>query len=55
LEPVFAALFAWLWIGEQLTGAVLLGGGVMLLGVVFAELPPLRRRGASAAPAEASR
>jgi len=54
LEPVFAALFAWLWIGEALTGAVLLGGGIMLLGVVLAELPPVRRRGASAAPVKAS-
>jgi drug/metabolite transporter (DMT)-like permease len=53
LEPVFAALFAWLWIGERLTGAVLLGGGIMLLGVVLAELPPLRRA-TSGAPAEAS-
>ncbi len=43
LEPVFAALFAWVWIGEQLTGAVLLGGAIMLGGVVLAELPPGRR------------
>lgn len=47
LEPVFAALFARLWIGEQLTGAVLLGGAIMLAGVVLAELPPLRKRAAA--------
>lgn len=51
LEPVFAALFAWLWIGEQLTGAVLGGGAIMLSGVLLAELPPLRRR---AAPGDAT-
>lgn len=44
LEPVFAALFAWLLIGEVLTSAVLLGGAIMLVGVMLAELPPLRRR-----------
>jgi drug/metabolite transporter (DMT)-like permease len=44
LEPVFAALFAWLWIGELLTPAVLVGGAIMLFGVLLAELPPLRRR-----------
>jgi drug/metabolite transporter (DMT)-like permease len=49
LEPVFAALFAWLWVGEALTPAVLLGGAIMLFGVVLAELPPLRRRPQSAA------
>jgi len=38
LEPVFAAFFAWLWIGEPLTSAVWLGGGVMLTGILFAEL-----------------
>ncbi|HEX6292653.1 MAG TPA: DMT family transporter [Herpetosiphonaceae bacterium] len=38
LEPVFAALFSWLWIGEVLTAAVWLGGGLMLLGVIVAEV-----------------
>jgi drug/metabolite transporter (DMT)-like permease len=42
LEPVFAALFSWLWIGELLTAAIWLGGGLMLLGVVIAELPVSR-------------
>lgn len=54
LEPVFAALFAWLWIDEQLTGAVLTGGAIMLAGVVLAELAPLRRRTAAPASLEAS-
>ncbi len=39
LEPVFAAFFSWLWTGEALTPAVILGGGLMLLGVVAAEMP----------------
>jgi drug/metabolite transporter (DMT)-like permease len=38
LEPVFAAFFSWLWIDEALTWAVILGGGLMLLGVIVAEL-----------------
>ncbi|MBV9791563.1 MAG: DMT family transporter [Chloroflexi bacterium] len=45
LEPVFAALFSWLWTGEALTWAVLLGGGLMLLGVIVAEVS-FGRRGA---------
>lgn len=43
LEPVFAALFSWLWTGEVLTWAVLLGGGLMLLGVIVAEVSFGRR------------
>jgi drug/metabolite transporter (DMT)-like permease len=43
LEPVFAALFSWLWTGEALTWAVLLGGGLMLLGVIVAEVSFSRR------------
>lgn len=39
LEPVFAAFFSWLWIGEALTAATMLGGGLMLLGVMAAEVP----------------
>jgi drug/metabolite transporter (DMT)-like permease len=38
LEPIFAAFFSWLWIGEALTVAVWLGGGLMLLGVIVAEV-----------------
>lgn len=54
LEPVFAALFAWLWIGEVLTLAMLLGGVIMLSGVLLAELPALRRRPKPAAAMTAS-
>jgi drug/metabolite transporter (DMT)-like permease len=43
LEPVFAALFSWLWTGEALTVAVWLGGGLMLLGVIVAEVSLARR------------
>ncbi len=39
LEPLFAALFSWVWTGEALTAPVLLGGGLMLLGVLAAEVP----------------
>ena len=38
LEPVFAALFARLWIGEPLTLAVWIGGGLMLAGILVAEM-----------------
>lgn len=38
LEPVFAALFSWLWIGEVITGAIIAGGALMLLGVMVAEV-----------------
>jgi drug/metabolite transporter (DMT)-like permease len=51
LEPVFAAFFSWLWIGEALTRAVWLGGGLMLLGVIVAEVPLIRRRRSAAVTA----
>jgi drug/metabolite transporter (DMT)-like permease len=37
LEPVFAALWAALLIGERLTGRELLGGAIIVLGVVLGE------------------
>lgn len=43
-EPVFAAAASWLWFGERLTGAQWLGGGLILGGLVLAELPAARRR-----------
>ncbi len=46
LEPVFAALFSWLWIGEVITGAIMVGGAIMLLGVTVAEVGWPRRVGA---------
>ncbi len=42
LEPVFAALFSWWWTGETITPAIWLGGGLMLAGVLLAELPLAR-------------
>jgi drug/metabolite transporter (DMT)-like permease len=38
LEPVFAALFSWLVIGEHLGGRVLLGSGLILAGMVISEV-----------------
>lgn len=38
LEPVFAALFGWWWANEQLGTQELLGCGLMLLGMLVAEL-----------------
>jgi drug/metabolite transporter (DMT)-like permease len=50
LEPIFAALFAWLWIGETMTAALWIGGGLMLLGVIVAEVGPSRGRAAERLP-----
>jgi drug/metabolite transporter (DMT)-like permease len=52
LEPVFAALFSWLWTGEALTAAIVLGGGLMLLGVVVAEVSVTHFRSRRAATAD---
>ncbi|MBN2304784.1 MAG: DMT family transporter [Anaerolineae bacterium] len=38
LEPVFAALFGWLWASEILGAKELIGCGLILLGMVIAEL-----------------
>jgi drug/metabolite transporter (DMT)-like permease len=37
-EPVFAAALAWLLLGQQLGPAQLLGGGLVVIGVVVAQL-----------------
>jgi drug/metabolite transporter (DMT)-like permease len=47
-EPVFAALTSWLALGERLSAAQWLGGGLILAGMVLAELPSVGR--ASVAP-----
>jgi drug/metabolite transporter (DMT)-like permease len=39
LEPVFAALFSWIWTGEAVTLAVWSGGTLMIAGVLIAEIP----------------
>ncbi|MBI5836381.1 MAG: DMT family transporter [Candidatus Eisenbacteria bacterium] len=38
LEPLFAALFSYLWLGDQMTPQAWVGGGVILAGVVVSEL-----------------
>lgn len=37
LEPAFAALFAWLWLGEQLSQRAALGGAIVVLAVLLSE------------------
>jgi len=37
LEPVFAALFSWLWLGEQLTQRTAIGGALLVAAVVLSE------------------
>jgi drug/metabolite transporter (DMT)-like permease len=42
MEPVFAALFAWVWLSEGLTLRAALGGAVVVFAVVFSEWKPAR-------------
>ncbi len=42
LEPVSAAGLAHLWLGERLGLFGLAGAGLILLGIILAELPPAR-------------
>lgn len=37
MEPVFAALFGWLWLAEMLGGRGMLGGAMVVLAVVLSE------------------
>jgi drug/metabolite transporter (DMT)-like permease len=37
MEPVFAALFAWVWLSEGLTLRAALGGAVVVFAIVFGE------------------
>ncbi len=39
MEPVFAALFAWLAGGEELSVSGWIGGGLIVLGMIISELP----------------
>jgi drug/metabolite transporter (DMT)-like permease len=41
-EPVFAALASWVWFGERLSALQWTGGGLILTGMVLAELPRAR-------------
>jgi drug/metabolite transporter (DMT)-like permease len=38
LEPVFAAIASFVWVGERLSGRALLGCGLILAGILIAEL-----------------
>jgi len=47
-EPVFAALTSWLVEGEVLRGLALVGAGLILSGMLMAEIGPFGRRQAAA-------
>lgn len=49
-EPVFAAVTSWVVEGESLAGPALLGAAMILAGMLTAELAPIRRPDAAAAP-----
>ena len=40
MEPVFAALFAWVWLHEGLSLRAALGAAVVVFAVVFSEWKP---------------
>ncbi|MDP2371023.1 DMT family transporter [Rhodoferax sp.] len=42
MEPVFAALFGWLWLGEVLSARAALGGAMVVVAVILSELKPGR-------------
>ncbi|MET3107532.1 drug/metabolite transporter (DMT)-like permease [Oxalobacteraceae bacterium GrIS 2.11] len=37
LEPAFASVFSWLWLGEQLSQRAAMGGAIVVLAVVLSE------------------
>ena len=37
LEPVLAAIVAWIWLGEELAAVQIVGGVIVLVGVVLAQ------------------
>jgi drug/metabolite transporter (DMT)-like permease len=39
VEPVFAAVASWVWFGERLSALQWTGSGLILAGMVLAELP----------------
>ena len=43
LEPLFAGLFASLFVGEELTARTILGGGIIIMGNLICELVGRRR------------
>jgi drug/metabolite transporter (DMT)-like permease len=44
LETVFGAFSGWLFLNEILSSRMLMGAGLMLLGIVIAQLPGLRKQ-----------
>lgn len=44
MEPVFAALFAWLWLQEVLSGRAALGGALVVVAVLISEIKPGQAR-----------
>jgi drug/metabolite transporter (DMT)-like permease len=40
MEPVFAALFGWLWLSEMLTQRAAVGALIVVSAVVLSELKP---------------
>ena len=42
LEPVFAAVFSFWWLGESLGVRGLLGGGMVLVAMVLSQVQPQR-------------
>jgi drug/metabolite transporter (DMT)-like permease len=37
LEPVLAAIVAWIWLGEELAAVQVAGGLIVLVGVILAQ------------------
>lgn len=46
-EPVFATLTSWVWLGERLSVTQWTGAGLIVAGMVLAELPQIARREAA--------
>ncbi|HXQ30085.1 MAG TPA: DMT family transporter [Gemmatimonadales bacterium] len=44
LEPAFAALASWVWLGERLSVAQWVGGALIVIGMLTTEFGPLPRR-----------
>jgi drug/metabolite transporter (DMT)-like permease len=45
LEPVLAAIVAWVWLGEELAAVQIAGGLIVLAGVVLAQTARSEDRG----------
>jgi drug/metabolite transporter (DMT)-like permease len=44
LEPVFAAVASWVWLGERLSVTQWVGAALIVAGMILAELPPKARQ-----------